>query len=313
MSTLRLGRVLGIPVEIHWSILGVVALITGNLAIRALPLYAPGTDLRWRLVAALVGVILFFASILAHELGHSLVALGHGVGVSGITLWLVGGMAELDRMVPTARAEARIAAAGPAVSGLLAVFFSAVAVIGYELGAWRLAVAVAAWLGFVNLIVGVFNLAPAAPLDGGRILTAALWRRMGDAERARVLAGRCGLVLSVLLVLGGVVQLMTVGLLEGWVMAVVGLFVFQAARTEIRSAVVRGRLRSTPVAALAAASPPSLPDSTSVLQLGRWAGEGASRDTAYPVVRWGLEPVGYVVPGALASIPPAQQSWTQVG
>jgi len=313
MSTLRLGRVLGIPVEIHWSILAVVALFTGNLAIRALPIYAPGTELKWRLVAALVGVILFFASILAHELGHSLVALGHGVGVSSITLWLLGGMAELDRMVPTARAEARIAAAGPAVSGILAVFFSATAVISFELGAWRLFVAVAVWLGFVNLTLAVFNLAPAAPLDGGRILTAALWRRMGDAERARVLAGRCGLVLSVLLVLGGAVQLMTVGMLEGWVMAAVGLFVFQAARAEIRSAVVRGRLRATPAATLAVAHPPSLPDSTSVLQLGQWAGDGAGRHTAFPVVRWGLDPVGYVVPGALASIPAAQQSWTRVG
>ncbi len=312
MSSFRLGRVLGIPVEIHWSILAVVALFTGNLAIRALPLYAPGTGLRWRLAAALVGVILFFASILAHELGHSLVALGHGVGVSGITLWLLGGVAQLDRMVPTARAEARIAAAGPAVSGILAVFFTAIAVIGYELGAWRLAVAVAAWLGFVNLTLALFNLAPAAPLDGGRILTAALWHRTGDAERARVLAGRCGLVLSVLLVLGGAVQLVTVGWLEGCVMAMVGLFVFQAARNEIRSAVVRGRLRATPAASLAAAHPPSLPDSTSVLQLGQWAG-GAGRDTAYPVVRWGLDPVGYVVPRSVASLPAAQQSWTRVG
>lgn len=312
MSSLRLGRVLGIPVELHWSILAVVVLFTGNLAIRALPLYAPGTDLRWRLVAALVGVILFFASILAHELGHSLVALGHGVGVSEITLWLLGGMAQLERTAPTARAEARIAAAGPAVSGILALFFSAVAVIGYELGAWRLLVAVAAWLGFVNIALAVFNLAPAAPLDGGRLLTAALWRRTGDPERARVQAGRCGLVLSVLLVLGGVVQLATVGILEGWVMAVLGLFVFQAARTEIRTAVVRRRLQATPAASVAAAHPPSLPDSTSVLQLGQWAG-GAGRDTAYPVVRWGLDPVGYVVPRALASLPAAQQSWTRVG
>ena len=248
MSSLRLGRVLGIPVEIHWSIVAVVALFTGNLAVRALPIWVPGADLRWRLVAALVGVILFFASILAHELGHSMVAMGHGVGVSGITLWLLGGMAQLDEMVPTARAEARIAAAGPAVSGILAVFFTAVAVIGFELEAWRLAVAVAGWLGFVNLILALFNLAPAAPLDGGRILTAALWHRTGDAERARLLAGRCGLVLAALLVVGGAVQAVAVGPLEGVVTAVVGLFVFQAARIEIRSAVVRRRLM---VAALA--------------------------------------------------------------
>ena len=311
MATLRLGRVLGIPVEIHWSILAVVALFTGNLAVRGLPLSVPATDLRWRLAAALVGVILFFASILAHELGHALVALGHGVGVSGITLWLLGGMAQLDRMVPTARAEARIAAAGPAVSAVLGVFFGCAAVIGHELGAWPLAVAVTFWLGYVNVFLAVFNLAPAAPLDGGRILTAALWRRMGDPERARVVAGRCGLVLSVLLVAVGVAQLIMMGPLEGVVTAMVGLFVFQAARIEIRSAVVRARLRVTPAATLAAAHPPSLPDSTSVLQLGRWAG-GAGRDTAFPVVRWSIEPVGYVVPGAVESIPAAEQSWTRV-
>jgi Zn-dependent protease len=304
---LRLGKVLGIPIEIHWSLLAVATLLTANLAVRVLP----HTDLRSRLVAALVGVTLFFGSILAHELGHALVALGHRVGVSGISLWLLGGMAQLDRMVPTAQAELRIAAAGPAVSGLVAVFFAASSYIAHQMGAGPLVVTVGVWLAWLNLTLALFNLLPAAPLDGGRILAAVLWRRLGDGERARVVAGRCGLILAVLLALGGLFQLLIPGQIEGWLTVGIGLFVFSAARGEIRGAVVRRRLQRTPVSALAVLHPPSVPDSTSVLALTRWVGAGGL-NTAYPVVRWDRDPVGYVVPGALATLPAAQQSWTRL-
>jgi Zn-dependent protease len=310
-SSLRLGRVIGIPIEVHWSILAIVALFTVNLAVQALPLYVPDADLRSRLVAATVGIGLFFASILAHELGHALVALNQGVGVSGITLWLLGGMAQLDRIVPTARAELRIAAAGPAVSGLLGLFFLCSTVIANEVGALRLIVAVGAWLATVNLALTLFNLLPAAPLDGGRILSAVLWKRMDDAEKARVVSGRCGLILGAALALYGVFQVLIHGVIGGWMPAVVGLFVLGAARTEIRLAVVRQRLQSTTAAQVLIPHPPAVPDSVSVRQLGQWAGAGGLQ-TAYPVVRWDPAPIGYVVPGALATLPPAQQSWTKL-
>lgn len=312
-SSLRLGRVLGIPIEIHWSILAVVALFTVNLAVAALPVFVPEASLRDRLIAALIGVTLFFISILAHELGHALVALGHGVGVSGITLWLLGGMAQLDRMVPTARAEFRIAAAGPAVSFLLAVFFACASLIANQLGVPDLVLAIGIWLAVVNLALTLFNLLPAAPLDGGRILTSVLWRRFDDAEGARITSGRCGLALGVLVALYGLgVQIIVQGQLSGWITVVVGLFVFQAARTEIGSAVVRRRLKGTRAAQLASAHPPPVPDTASVHQLDLWAGP-AGRHTAYPVVRWNQTPIGYVVPAPLVRLPAAQRTWTTLG
>lgn len=312
-SGLRLGRVLGIPIQIHWSILAVVGLFTLDLSVRALPLFVPHADLRSRLIAGLIGVTLFFASILAHELGHALTALGQGIGVSGITLWLLGGMAQLDRPTPTARAELQVAAAGPAVSALLAVFFGAASIGLWELAGMSVVVAVGAWLALVNGGLAVLNLLPAAPLDGGRILTAVLWKRLGQGETARVQAGRCGLVLGVLLIVGGVVQAGLQGLLAAWSTAVVGAFVFAAARSEIASAVVRRRLQATPVSELLVANPPAVPDSLTLGDLARWAGRARGDDTAYPVVRWDPRPIGYVVPGpAAAGRSEAQQSFTRL-
>jgi Zn-dependent protease len=310
-DSVRLGRILGIPVGASWSILAVAALFTATLALQSFPLYAPEAELAPRAVAAVVAVIGLFASILAHEVGHAVVAMNHGVGVWGISLWLLGGVAKLDRQAPNPRAEARIAAAGPLVSLLAGAFFGSVAVVAEALGAGRLSMAVLVWLAGVNILLALFNLVPAAPLDGGRVLAALLWRSSGDAERARVLAGRAGLGLGATMVVTGAVQLVGFGQLSGGITFLIGAFVLTAAREEIATAVIRSRLAPLVAADVMASHPEPVPDTVTLHQLDLWL-TGPSAAVAHPVVRWGSEPIGYLVPEAHRDIPSTARAWTQV-
>ena len=311
-DSIRLGRVLRIPVGVNWSIVGVALLFTVALAVQAFPQSAPSAGLGARFLAAAIAVVLFFASILAHELGHAVAALSHGVAVKGITLWLLGGVAKLDRQAPTARAEFQIALAGPAVSLGLGVFFGALAVIVAAVASLPLVVAVLAWLGGTNVLLAVFNLLPAAPLDGGRILTAMLWKRRGDGEEARIISGRCGLALGVLLMIFGLVQVFGFQQFSGWLTLLVGAFAFVAARSEIAGAVIRRRLLTSTVAPLAVNHPASVPDSVTIGQLVERVGTDGG--VAHPVVRWTNDPIGFVVPSeAAAKLSPPERTWTRVG
>ena len=311
-SSIRLGRILGIPVGLHWGALLIAAAFAVSLATSALVSLAPGTSLGVRLGVATAGVVVFFASILAHEIGHAVVALHHGIGVSSITLWVLGGMARLERQPPTARAELRIAAAGPAVSLLLGAFFTSLSIIVAASASTRVTVVILGWLGGVNLLLGVFNLLPAAPLDGGRILTAILWRRSDDPDRARIIAGRCGLVLSLILIVTGTYLMVFADLVNGATNLAVGALIYFAAAAEISSAALRRRLASTTVADLHTPHPPPINDGVTISQFLHWAGADG-RATAYPVVRWDHHPVGYVVPDWAASLSEPEQAWTSVG
>ena len=311
-DSIHLGRVLRIPIGVNWSIVAVAVLFTLALALQALPQSAPDAGLGIRLVAATVAVVTFFASILAHELGHAVAALSNGVAVRGITLWLLGGVAKLDRQAPTARAEFQIALAGPAVSFALGVFFAALTVIVLAIASMPLVAAVLGWLAGTNLLLAVFNLLPAAPLDGGRILTAIVWKRRGDAEEARLIAGRCGLVLGTALAVAGAVQIVAFGQFNGWLTVLVGAFAFVAARSEIAGAVIRRRLLRSPIERYAVSHPASVPDSVTVGQLLVRAGSEGS--VAHPVVRWSSEPIGFVVPAeAAARLSVPERAWTRVG
>src|ERR1700710_945628 len=171
--TVSLGRIFGIKVGVHWSVLVIAALLAYGLT------GGVGDVQLW--IVALLAVVVFLGSLLAHELAHSIIARRNGMQVTGITLWLLGGVAQLGGPMPSAGAELRIAAAGPATSlGLGAVFFL-LAVAGAASGVVSsLVVSAIGWLAFVNVVLAVFNLIPAAPLDGGRILAGALWKIHGD-------------------------------------------------------------------------------------------------------------------------------------
>ncbi|MDH3684335.1 MAG: site-2 protease family protein, partial [Acidimicrobiia bacterium] len=208
-----------------------------------LPATAPGYAGLAYLVAALATTGLFLASIVAHELGHSVVAENNGVGVRGITLFALGGVATLDNEPRTPGVAARIALAGPAVSVAIGVGALLAAAAAGFLGASSLAVAGLAWLGLVNLVLAGFNLLPALPLDGGRVLQAALWKHQGDQHRATIGAATVGRYIGWGIVLLGIWQLSQGG--AGLWTAFIGWFVVATARAEELRARLEQRRRQT--------------------------------------------------------------------
>ncbi len=265
-QNIRLGTYGGVPVGVHWSVAVIFALVTWELAEYVLPGSYPGTRGDYW-AAAVVAAVLFFASLLAHEVSHAVVARRFGVTVRSITLWLFGGVAQLGSEALTPGADFQIAAAGPAVSVLLVGVFAAAQWLLSSVGAHGLVVAVPTWLWEMNLLLAAFNLVPAAPLDGGRILRAGIWWRSGDRTRASVVAARVGRVFGVLLIALGVVFFFRYDEVYGLWPAFLGWFLFSAARSEERAARLRQGLDGVRVGEVMTAQPPALPSSTSVAEL----------------------------------------------
>jgi Zn-dependent protease len=313
-SGVRIARVSGIPIRAGWGLVVLAGLFGVTLTGQVLPRFEPEASLATRSAVAAVTVVLLLGSILAHEFGHAVAARRRGVGVLGITLSLLGGYATLERQAPNPGAEFSIAAAGPLVNAVLAVVLGGAA---WGLDRWlpetwvatALIVGAAAWLAIINAILAVINLVPAAPLDGGRVLTAALWKRLGDAEWARIISARIGMVLGAVLLVGGAVQLFWDW--RGLVTVVVGGFLVTGARSEILTAAIRRRLASTRTEQVMATELPAVPDSLTLEQLQRFAGAGRA-NLAFPVVRWDAEPIGYVIPADGGRLPPAERTWTRV-
>ena len=219
-GSIRLGTYAGIPVRAHWSMALVAVLFGVNLTAQL------------GVVAGLIATAAFFASILAHEFGHALVARRYDVQTQSISLWALGGVALLDREPPTARADGFIALAGPAVSLAIGVAAYAAAI--------GLQSRVLALIGFVNLILAVFNMLPGAPLDGGRVLRAYRWARTGDKYRAMRDAGNAGRVL------GWGCAALGLGLMLngqfGVFILITGVFIAMNARAEIMSSYIAEQL-----------------------------------------------------------------------
>jgi Zn-dependent protease len=263
--SLRLGKIAGIKVGLHWSVALIALVLTFTLSQSLLPTTAPGfTDLAYLIVAGAT-TALFLGSIVAHELGHSLVARRNGVGIIGITLFALGGVAEMSKESDRPGPAFRIAAAGPAVSVGVGALSLAVAWAASTVGLADVSVAALVWLGIINLGLAVFNMLPAVPLDGGRVLQAALWYRSGDQLRATVKAASVGRVLGTLLLIAGVVQFFMTG--SGLWTAAIGWYVTSGAKGEELRA--RGEIlkRDLDIRSAAARHPsaPLQPGATSVI------------------------------------------------
>ncbi len=236
--SIRLGRLFGIEVGFNWSLIFIFALVAWTLATSVLPDVAPGYGAGIYWIIAAIGAVLFYASLLAHELSHAIVARRNGVKVAGITLWLFGGVSRLEGEPASARAEALIAGVGPLTSFVIAAIAFAVAAVR---SSNALLSGLFGWLTFVNLVLGLFNLVPAFPLDGGRILSSLLWWRSGSRQR-------------------GVHNAVRVG------MAILGWFLLSAGASEEAGSAVRSLLRSVPVSAAMTSPVVTLPDWVSVEQ-----------------------------------------------
>lgn len=255
--SIRLGRIFGIEVGFNWSLIFIFALYTWTLATTFLPQAVPGdAPLVYWLVAA-IGAVLFYASLLAHELSHAVVALRNGVKVAGITLWLFGGVSQLEGEPASARSEAFIAGVGPLTSFVLAGISIVIAAV---IPGTNLLTALLSWLGFVNLALGFFNLVPAFPLDGGRLLSSFLWWRSGTRVRGVHNAVRVGRVFAYLMIAAGVLGLFVGAGFSGIWIAFVGWFLLSAGSAEEQGSAVRNALKSVPVSAAMTSPVVTLPD-----------------------------------------------------
>lgn len=237
--SITLGRIAGVRVGLNWSWLIVFALVAWTLAAGVFPSQNPGLSHAAYIGMALVATVLFFCSLLLHELGHALQARREGVPVEEITLWLFGGVARFRGMFPSAGAELRIALAGPLVSFVLGGLFVAAALAG---GLGTAVDGTAAWLGYINLLLLVFNLLPAFPLDGGRVLRALLWRRSRDLGRATRIATDIGRAFGYFLIAVGAFMFIFQGLWTGVWFAFLGWFLLQAAAGEAQHVLLRAAL-----------------------------------------------------------------------
>jgi Zn-dependent protease len=296
--SIQLGRIAGIRIGVHWSWLIVFALIVWSLAVAVFPSQNPGFSDAAYLAMAVAAAILFFASLLLHELGHALQARRDGVEIEGINLWLFGGVAQFKGGFPNAGAEFRIAIAGPLVSLALGGIFVAVAGVA---GLPTAADAVVAWLGYTNLILLAFNLLPALPLDGGRVLRSALWYARGDLGWATGIASLVGRGFGFLLIGAGILMFIVQGSFSGAWLAFIGWFLLQAATAEARYVATEQALGGLRVRDLMVREPVTV---DADLTLGRFMDDVAwsRRYTSYPVLDDGT-PVGLLAFRSVAAVP----------
>jgi Zn-dependent protease/CBS domain-containing protein len=298
----NLLTVRGIKIGINWSWLVVFGLIVWSLATVVFPDQNPGLSDPQYAGMALVAAILFFSSLLAHELGHAFQAQHEGMRIEGITLWLFGGVARFKGNFPSAGAEFRIAVAGPLVS--LAIGLAA-SLIAWGVDLPTVVDGVAAWLGYINLFLLAFNLLPALPLDGGRVLRSLLWKAKDDFRWATRIAANIGRGFGWLMIAGGVFMLIFTNDFGGIWLAFLGWFLLAAATAEQRSVLAREAFRDLRVRDVMTRDPVSV---EAGMTLGRLMDDivWARRHTTYPVVEEG-RPVGLLPFRRVAAVPRA--SW----
>lgn len=312
MGSVRVGRLAGTPVNVDWGLAAASALFTIALAFQVLPDAVPDSTTTQRLITGAVASLVFLLCVLAHEFGHVVAARRNHVGTGSVTLTLLGGYTQLEDLAPTPRAEFAIGVAGAAVNLVLAAVFAAGALVLLATqDTPTLVLAALSWLTAVNLLLGVLNLVPALPLDGGRVLSAILWWRTGQRDQARITAARIGLVVGIGAVAAGLIAVL-VGRWDGLLGLIIGWFIARGAVTEIAGATIRRRLIATPVSERMAPLGPGVGSSSTLAEfLAR--SDGRVRDLIHPVVRWSTtDPVGYLLPALVDDVPTPEQAWTEV-
>jgi len=202
---IRLGSVFGIDVSLDYSWFLIFVLITAGLSFALFPQFIPGYDAISYLALGLVTSLLFFGSVFFHEMMHSLVAKSHGMNIEGIRLMLFGGVSQLTEEPRTPGVEFKMAIAGPLSSILLGGFFLGLSFAGAWLDLDRLVLVPMFWLGYINIVLGIFNLLPGYPLDGGRVLRSVIWHFTDNLRRATLIASGFGKGLAYLMILGGII------------------------------------------------------------------------------------------------------------
>jgi Zn-dependent protease/CBS domain-containing protein len=280
---IQIARVIGIPIYLHFSWLIIFGLIVWTLSTGYFPAQHPDHPALSYWTKGVVASLLFFVSILLHELGHAVVALRHGLRTRSITLFIFGGVAQLEKDPTDGRAEFWMAAAGPGVSLVLAGLFYAGSQLPFV---GPSAAAVSTYLALINLMLALFNLVPAFPMDGGRLLRGALWGPLGKARATRIASG-AGTIFAFFLILAGVVSLLKGDSLGGVWYILIGWFMKDASTATYQQVRLDDALLGVTVRDAMVATVETVPGSGSVAEAAR---EHFTRSgySSYPVTRGDL-------------------------
>lgn len=262
---LSIGRYFGIQVKLHWSWLIIFAIVTWVLA----GVYFPNTFPEWSLatyvVTGVVTSLLFFLSVLVHEMAHSIIARRNGLPIDSITLFLFGGVSQLTEEPTTPELEFRMSLAGPLTS---------LAIGGLALGIWyslqdvnEPVAAVAFWLGWINVVLAGFNLIPGFPLDGGRVLRSVIWWRSRNLHSATKIASGIGRGVGFLFIFGGIFLIFAGVFFTGIWLAFIGWFLESAASSSYRQLALKETLQGHSASEIMVRECPSVPRRTSIQNL----------------------------------------------
>jgi len=256
---LKLFTLFGFTVRVDWSWLIIAVLITWSLAEGLFPARAPGLDTTAYWIMGAVGALGLFASVVFHEFAHSLVARAEGLPMKGITLFIFGGVAQMEEEPQSARTEFLMTIVGPVSS----LFLSGLSWLALQLGqaqGWPGAVlAVVGWLAFINLALALFNLVPAFPLDGGRVLRSALWAWKGDLRWATRIASAFGNGFGILLIGLGILRFISGDFIGGMWYFLIGSFLRNAAQLGYHQVLLRQALEGVPVRRIMVEDPVTVP------------------------------------------------------
>jgi Zn-dependent protease len=306
--SVKLFDLFGFEIKIDASWLLIAALIVWSLSSGYFPQVLPDLTPTAYLVLSVVAMLGLFASLILHELAHSLVARHYGLGIGGITLFLFGGVAELVDEPKSAASEFWIAIAGPAMSFVLSALFGMAAL---ATGGEGLVGVLLGYLASINLILAVFNLLPAFPLDGGRVLRAWLWQRSGDMMEATRKASGAGTVLALMLMALGLFSALSGGGIGGAWLVLIGFFVLNASRGTYQRLLLQDSLRGRRVAELMTADPWTAAPDTTLAEVA----DGimlAHAVSFVPVVERGVV-VGYLDASLMRTVPRDDWGATTVG
>jgi Zn-dependent protease/CBS domain-containing protein len=265
----RIGRIAGIDIHLDWSLLIIFFLIAFSLGTALFPGWHPEWTPALSWTTALAAALLFFISVLLHELSHALMGRRHGIPINRITLFVFGGLAQMESEPRVWRAELWMAIVGPITSLAIGIACTAAAAymmgpvdinannIGQTLARLGPVATLLLWLGQVNIVLGIFNLVPGFPLDGGRVLRAALWGITGNLQRATRWASGAGQAFGWILIASGVAMMLGfrvpvfgTGFVSGLWISLIGWFLNNAALASYRQLVIRESLQNIPVSRL---------------------------------------------------------------
>jgi Zn-dependent protease len=311
-AQIKLGRVFGVEIGLHYSWLIIALLLTFSIA-EQFKLHNPdwAVSLRWFLAVATA--ILFFAAIVIHELSHAIVAKSRGLPVRSITLFALGGVAQIEKEATDAKTEFWMGIIGPITSFVIGVVCLVITIaLGWTPPEFpqRPLPAMLMWLGLINIGLAIFNMVPGFPLDGGRVLRAVLWWITGSAKRATTIAARVGQVIAFLMILYGLMQFFGGAGFSGLWIAFIGWFLLSASRESHAQMVITEGLRGVRVGDVMSRDYPVV-DAYSNLQM--FVEDHLVRSgRRFFVVMLNGHPEGLITPNEISAVPQARWPYTTV-